>query len=210
MYVLSLQPPSTSTIDWTGFDFFGTLGITDLWTQYHPLTFRQYHQQLVQSEHRFSNAQVKTLWSSSAHPAARTVLYRALSKCIPHKSYLCKLGSVQNSLCSFCAQGIDTLRHFLVDCPVKWQFWQSVLSHYYANYPLTVELIYGTVRYLHLPRFIQDHSRYIAVISTTLWQMWNLYWLHGRQNPAPLSSASIPHFLSRTVCHIDKLLPSHT
>jgi hypothetical protein len=205
-----LRSPSTAIVEWTRCDFFGKMGFTDRWTQYHPTTFRHHYQPLVPTEHRFSNAMVKTLWSSPAHPAARTVLYRALSKCIPHKSYLHTIGSVDNTICSFCYQGIDTLRHFLVDCPVKWQFWQSVLSHYYAHYPLTSEIIYGTVRYLHLPRFIKDRSRYIAVISTTLWQMWNLYWLHGSQNPAALSSASIAHFLPRTVCHIDKLLPSNT
>ncbi|KAK4520637.1 uncharacterized protein ATC70_006515 [Mucor velutinosus] len=203
-----LQPPSTSTLDWTSFDFFGKLGTKDLWTQYHPVTFRQQQQQLVPSDHRFNNSMVKTLWSAPAHPAARTVLYRALSKCIPHKSYLYTIGTVENSICPFCALGIDTLRHFLVDCSVKWHLWQSVISQYYAKYPLTSEIIYGIVRYLHLPRFIKDRSKYIAVISTTLWQMWNLYWLHGSQNPVPLSTASIEHFSSRTVCLIDRQLPT--
>ncbi|GAN03890.1 hypothetical protein MAM1_0050c03346 [Mucor ambiguus] len=115
------------------------------------------YQPLVPTEHRFSNATVETLWSSPVHPAARTVLYRVLSKCIPHKSYLRTIGSVENAICPFCSQGIDTLRQFLVDCPVKWQFWQFVLSQYYAHYPLTPEIIYGTVRYLHLPHFIKDH-----------------------------------------------------
>ncbi|KAK4511167.1 uncharacterized protein ATC70_012380 [Mucor velutinosus] len=205
-----LQPLSASTLDWTSFDFFSKLGTKDLWTQYHPVTFRQQQRQLVPSDHRFNNSMVKTLWSAPAHPAARTVLYRALSKCIPHKSYLYTIGTVENSICPFCALGIDTLRHFLVDCPVKWHLWQSVISQYYAKYPLTSEIIYGTMRYLHLPRFIKDRSKYIAVISTTLWQMWNLYWLHGSQNPVPLSTASIEHFSSRTVCLIDRLLPTTT
>ncbi|KAK4519880.1 uncharacterized protein ATC70_010124 [Mucor velutinosus] len=203
-------PPSQSSLDWTNFDSFGTLSITDKWKLYHPITYRQQQQQLVPSEHRFSNAMVKTLWSSPAHPTARTVLYRALSRCIPHKTYLCTIGSVENSICSFCAQGIDILRHFVVDCPVKWQLWQSVLSQYYSDFPLTSEIIYGTVRYLHLPRFIKDRSKYITVISTIFWQIWNLYWLHGSQNPSPLSLDSIERFPSRTVGHIDNLLPTNT
>ncbi|KAK4515183.1 Glycerophosphocholine phosphodiesterase [Mucor velutinosus] len=205
-----LHPPSHSSLDWTNFDFFGTLGITDKWKLYHPSTYRQQQQQLVPSEHRFTNVMVKALWSSPAHPAARTVLYRALSRCIPHKTYLRTIGSVETPICPFCAQGIDTLRHFIVDCPVKWQLWQTVLSQYYSNFPLTSEIIYGTVRYLHLPHFIKDRSKYIAVISTIFWQMWNLYWLHGSQNPSPLSAASIERFPSRTVCLIDKLLPTNT
>ncbi|KAK4518210.1 2-oxoisovalerate dehydrogenase subunit alpha, mitochondrial [Mucor velutinosus] len=205
-------PPCTkeSYLDWTNFDFFGTLGITDKWKLYHPSTYRQQQQPLIPSEHRFTNVMVKALWSSPAHPAARTVLCRALARCIPHKTYLRTIGSVETPICPFCAQGIDTLRHFIVDCPVKWQLWQTALSQYYSNFPLTSEIIYGTVRYLHLPHFIKDRSKYIAVISTIFWQMWNLYWLHGSQNPSPLSSASIERFPSRTVCLIDKLLPTNS
>lgn len=203
-----LQPPSSSSLDWTSLDFFGNLGITEQWKQYHPVTYRQQQQTLITSEHSFSNSMVKTLWSSPAHPIARTVLFRALSKCIPHKTYLRTIGSAANSVCPFCAHGIDTLRHFVVDCPIKWQLWQSVLSQYYTNYPLTAEIIYGTVRYLHLPSFIKDRAKYFAVISTTLWQLWNLYWIHGSQNPLPLSAVSIERFPARTVCLIDKLLPT--
>lgn len=130
-----LQPPLSLGLDWHSFDFFGSLGLPEEWKQYHPITYRQQQQTLATSEHRFSTFMVKTLWSSPAHPAARTVLYRA---------------------------------------------------QYYSNYPLTAEIIYGTVRYLHLPEFIKDRDKYIAVISITFWQLWNLYWLHGSQNPSPL------------------------
>ncbi|KAK4520700.1 uncharacterized protein ATC70_006578 [Mucor velutinosus] len=205
-----LQPPSTSILDWTSFDFFDKLGITEHWKQYHRVTYRQQQQQLVPSEHQFSKSMAKALWPSPAHPDARTVLYRALSRCIPHKSYLRTIGSVENSICPFCAQSTDTLRRFVIDCPVKWQLWQSVLSQHYHNYPLAPEIIYGTVRYLHLPCFIKDRSKYLAVISTTFWQMWNLYWLHGSQNPSPLSSASIERFPTRTASLIDRLLSTTT
>lgn len=38
-----------------------------------------------------------------------TVLYRAVSKGVPHKSYLVTFGSVPTNVCSFCGSGVDTL-----------------------------------------------------------------------------------------------------
>ena len=38
------------------------------------------------------------------------------------------------------------------------------------------------------------------------WQMWDLYWLHEKQNPEALHSSAILHFSSWVVCHVDKLI----
>lgn len=181
---------------------------TTAWTTFSPAIFRSHCQKVIRIEQNFHPSTVKLLWSTPMHPAARTVLYRAVSKCVPHKSYLATFGSVTNNICSFCGAGVDSLRHFIVDCPVKWSLWKDVLSRYYQNYPLTQEFIYGTIRFLHIPRFIKDKTKYMAVISTIFWQMWNLYWLHGNQNPNALPSMAITHFHTRTGCHIDRLLPS--
>lgn len=68
---------------------------------------------------------VNLLWKTPMYPAA---FYRAMSDHLPHKSFLADVGSVADNLCSFCGNGVDTLRHFTVDCPVKWS--------QYAQWPL--------------------------------------------------------------------------
>ncbi|CEP07325.1 hypothetical protein [Parasitella parasitica] len=104
-----INPPHSSPIDWTKVDFFGDMGLPNTWKEYHPRTYRQEQQAMIQSEHTFSNPMVRTLWSSAAHPSARSVFFRALSRCLPHKSYLRTIGIVPDTICPFCANGSDTL-----------------------------------------------------------------------------------------------------
>ena len=198
-----LNPPPLVQADWSQHQIIQQIAQLDAWSSFSSIDFRKSRQESVRKGPKFSNKVVKLLWSTAMHPSARTVLYRAVSKCIPHKSYLVTFGAVSNNVCSFCGSGVDTLRHFIIDCPVKWSLWQDILKIYYPHYPITKEILYGSIRYLHLPNFVTDKSKYISVLSTTFWQMWNLYWLHGNQNPEVLN------FSSRAVCHIDKLIPSH-
>jgi hypothetical protein len=204
-----LNPPPLVQTDWSQHQIISQIAQLDAWSSFSSIEFRKSQQESVRKGPKFSNKVVKLLWTTAMHPSARTVLYRAVSKCIPHKSYLVTFGAVSDNVCAFCGYGVDTLRHFIIDCPVKWSLWQDILKIYYPHYPFTKEILYGSIRYLHLPSFVTDKSKYISVLSTTFWQMWNLYWLHGNQNPEILNLSSISHFSSRVVCHINKLIPSH-
>jgi hypothetical protein len=53
------------------------------------------------------------------YPQARTVWYRVLSKCVPTRKVIAGFVSTSSSICTLCHFEVDTLRHFLVDCPVK-------------------------------------------------------------------------------------------
>ncbi|CEP15119.1 hypothetical protein [Parasitella parasitica] len=204
-----LEAPNSQEVDWSNHEMLGQMRRLTTWSSFSSITFRKDRQAHIKKTQQFPNHTVKLLWSSPMEPKARTVLYRSVSRCIPHKSFLIKFGSVETDICSFCGTGVDTLRHFLIDCPIKWQMWQTILNHYYKDYPISSEILFGTLRFLHMPRFIKDRQRYMSVIATTLWQMWNLYWLHGNQPTHTLSPASIHHFTPRVICLIDRLIPAN-
>lgn len=201
-----LNPPSTAPIDWASHPIDSQMRDNHLWSSFKRHDFRQHYQTSVETTSRFSPNLIKSFWSSAMYPQARTVYYRVLSKCIPTKHVLSRYGSVSSLICSLCHTAEDNLKHFLVDCPPKREIWHRILSQYFPHLLFTPGILYDSLRYLKLPASMKHSRIYLPIISTILWQLWNLYWQHGNDNELPLTIKTVDKMTPRIVSHIEALL----
>ncbi|KAI9470949.1 MAG: hypothetical protein EXX96DRAFT_490559, partial [Benjaminiella poitrasii] len=58
---------------------------------------------------------------------ARSLRYRVAREKVHYQTLLFQYNMVNSSSCSLCG-GHDTIIHFLVECPTKWQVWNEVLT----------------------------------------------------------------------------------
>ncbi|KAG0747128.1 hypothetical protein G6F57_009568 [Rhizopus arrhizus] len=204
-YILEELP---SPVDWSDHSMVTNIISSTAWKYYSPRYLRQIIQSSSPITLKYPSSVVKVLWSCSMYPNARTLYFRCLSNCIPTKKILLRYGIVSSSDCSLCGKGTDSRRHFLVECEIKWKIWKQVLKQYFPTTSFTSEDIYKSIRYLKVPPSIPKAKQYFSVLSTTLYQLWIIYWQHGNDNPYPYPLSQIETSLQRIVSHIERLLPS--
>lgn len=146
------------------------------------------------------------------YPNARTLYYRCFSNCIPTKKVLLKYGQVCSSTCFLCCHHTDSIRHFLVDCDIKWRLWKQVLKQYFPLVGFSSEDIYQSIRYLKVPRSVRlaERKKYFSVLSTTVYQLWIIYWQHGNDKLYPYPLSLLDTTFTRIITHIERLLQSTT
>ncbi|KAI9476604.1 MAG: hypothetical protein EXX96DRAFT_596581 [Benjaminiella poitrasii] len=192
-HILEEQP--NSTMNWSKHPLFLDIVRSPTWHQYTADNFRRDAQALIEVHTEFPKNIISKFWTSSMFPQARTVMYRSFSKAIPCKTVLHKFGVLPNTPCSFCCLAEDNLRHFLVTCKPKWAIWNEVLGYYFPSLSISPEMLYGSLRYLHVPVTVNDTCKYFTVLSTVQWKLWALYWSHGNNGSfkpvPPLIDASL-------------------
>ncbi|KAG1453783.1 hypothetical protein G6F46_009061 [Rhizopus delemar] len=176
------------------------------WINFHPRLFRQNFQEMSVVTHRFQRSVIRKFWHSKLHPQARTVYCRTIHKRIPTQTFISKYSPLVSSCCSLCGLADDTFRHFVIDCPRKWEVWLPIISQYFPNYNLSSEILYGALAYLHVPRNIREVQRFFTVIGITHWQLWNMYWHHGNTNTHVIAPQNIQNVTQRIKQLIDALL----
>jgi hypothetical protein len=176
------------------------------WQGYHPRGFRAYQDRHYQSPFDFDFDRIKTIWSTMMYPQARTVWYRVLTGKIPHNTLLFSFGLIPSPLCSFCHQQADNIDHFLVTCPKKWILWEHTLHLIYPDLEFPPSLLFDILYSLHVPGSILNIKSFDAIISTILWQIWNLSWKHGYQNPRPIHQTIINKYPRIIISKIHPLL----
>lgn len=208
-HILEAQPNVSS--EWSIHALSSQVVTSPRWKTFLPAQFRKNEQSTIPVRHSFTKSIVKKFWSCTMVPQGRTIFYRSISGCIPTKIILLKYGIVDSSLCSFCSQADDSIRHFLVDCPPKWRVWSQILDHFYPSGSLSPELLYGSLRYLHVPGSVRETDKYFTILSTILWKLWTQYWSHGVDNRIPFSfTTSSQSFVPQIISLIDSLLhPYH-
>ncbi|KAG2191304.1 hypothetical protein INT47_011774 [Mucor saturninus] len=206
-HILTAPTSSLPPESWSSHNLVSQVRTQQLWTQFQPNSFRRYYQQQCSTTHNFQIRNIKQFWRCRMFPQARTVYYRVFSRCIPTKQLMFKhFGNVSSPQCSFCGTAEDSITHFLVECPIKRQIWQRVMSHYYPYLEFTPTMLYESLCSLKHPLSMQNNEYYLAIVSTTLWQIWNLYWLHGTDNPRPYPVANLPNFASKVIQQINKII----
>ncbi|KAG1136540.1 hypothetical protein G6F37_011925 [Rhizopus arrhizus] len=178
------------------------------WSSFTPQKLRLYYKDPKLGEHNFQPSVVRNFWRCTLYSNARTVYYRTLQRRIPTQLSIHKYNPLVNATCSICGQADDTFRHFVIDCPKKWEVWQAVLQHHYPSVRFSPELIYGALRYLHVPSIPRGSRTFFTIIGTTHWQIWNMYWSHGHTNTRPISNSSIQAVLRRILNFLQILLPT--
>jgi hypothetical protein len=205
-----LEAPPNEMISWSTHSLVTTVASSTQWKLCSPLVIRQTMQATISTDTQYIPSIIKIFWTCPMYPNARTVYFLCLSKCIPTKKVLVKYGIAPSTICSFCHLQEDSRRHFLVDCPWKWSLWQQLLSHYFPDISISSELLYGSLRYLHIPQKVRDKKSYLSIISTILYALWTLYWQHGIDNPQPCLPSNRQHSFSKIVTQIERLLNPFT
>ncbi|KAI8073578.1 hypothetical protein BDF21DRAFT_453820 [Thamnidium elegans] len=70
--------------------------------------------------------------------------------------------------------------------------------------------IYESLRKLKIPPGIRNTKKYFSVLSTTIYQLWIIYWQHGNDNLVPYPLFQIELSFLRIITHIERLLHSTT
>ncbi|KAI8073768.1 hypothetical protein BDF21DRAFT_475169 [Thamnidium elegans] len=204
-HILEDSPPTTA---WPDHSMVTAVSESSVWKYYTSRTYREDIQKASIIPVRFTSTVIKTFWMCRMYPNARTLYFRCFSKCIPTKKVLLKYGITSSSTCSLCGLHTDTKRHFLVECRIKWDIWKQVLKEYFPHIGLSSEDIYSSLRKLKVPKNISDSKKYFSVLSTTLYQLWIIYWQHGNDNLHPFSLSQVEPSLQRIITHIERLLQS--
>lgn len=197
-----LQPQSLHLIAWSQHSLVAMLKNAPSWKNFNTINFRQHFQSIVDFPLCFKTSIINTFWTFSTYPQARTIFYRVLSERIPTKQVLVKFGLVSSDRCSVCHTSAETFRHFLVDCPIKFEIWHRVLSQFYPHLFFTSDILFNSLRYLQHPDSMAHCPQYLTVLSITLWQIWNLHWKHGTDSTIPVSNSFIESITPRIVTHI--------
>ncbi|KAI9325495.1 hypothetical protein BD770DRAFT_334879 [Pilaira anomala] len=124
---------ATSHSDWKTHPLMKSMLSNNRWSPFDRQTFRQHYQLDAESIIIFDIKDIKEFWHVTMYPQARTIFFRAFSKCIPSKDLLLKFNMVNTSLCSFCGWTKDSLEHFLVSCLPRQVVLYQVLAHYYPH-----------------------------------------------------------------------------
>ncbi|KAI9352413.1 hypothetical protein BD770DRAFT_460659, partial [Pilaira anomala] len=188
-----LSPP----VEWSDHPITSNIINAVSWKQYSSRNFRAATQSNSSLPFRFSLSLVKTFWYCSMYPNARTLFFRCLSACLPNKKILFKYGLVSSSSCSLCGGFTDSERHFLVECDIKWRIWKQVLKKYYPSLEFTSEDIYRSLSHLKIP--FPNTKQFFSILSTTLYQLWIIYWQHGNDTSYTYPLSQIEHSSLRII-----------
>ncbi|KAG1137120.1 hypothetical protein G6F37_011489 [Rhizopus arrhizus] len=202
-----LTAPAASNAAWSSNSVvLSAIRESTYWASFTPQKLRLYYQDPKLGGHNFTPSLVRNFWRCTLYSNARTVYYRTLQGRIPTQLSIHKYNPLVTATCSICGQADDTFRHFVIDCPKKWEVWQAVLHHHYPSVRFSPELIYGALRYLHVPSIPRGSRTFFTIIGTTHWQLWNMYWTHGNTTTRPISASSIQAVLRRILNFLQILL----
>jgi hypothetical protein len=102
------------------------------WASFTPQRLRLSYQDPQLGDHNFQPSVVRNFWRCTLYSNARTVFYRTLQRRIPTQLSMHKYNPLVPKTCSICGQAEDTFRHFVIDCPKKWEVWQTVLEQHFS------------------------------------------------------------------------------
>jgi hypothetical protein len=97
----------------------------------------------------------------------RWLQYRITHNILPTNVWLCKIGILDNDLCTFCMKEKETAIHVFANCEVVNSFWQTVTTHFSIIPDLNVfNKIYGildtnTNNYAGINQIMLIAKRYI-------------------------------------------------
>ncbi|KAI9271129.1 hypothetical protein EDC94DRAFT_597265 [Helicostylum pulchrum] len=192
-YILEDMP---FPVEWSSQSMVTNINSSTVWRQYSSQDLRQRIQPSSPFPVKFSSSIAKSLWTCQMYPNARTLYFCCLSDCIHTKKVLLKYGIVSSSTCSLCGRDTDNRRHFL----------KQVLRNYFPLVGLSADDIYKSIRHLKVPQGIRKAKKYFSTLSTTLHQLWIIYWQHGNDNLSTYPLSRIESSFLRIITHIERLL----
>ncbi|KAG2216287.1 hypothetical protein INT45_008860 [Circinella minor] len=80
-----------------------------------------------------------------------------------------------NNICPICAVEPDTVRHFFVDCPLKFVFWQQAFSTTFTTSSLSSDNIWDLL-HLHITDGNRPWSTHLSHIGLILQTIWSMHW----------------------------------
>jgi hypothetical protein len=175
--------------------------------KFKPRYLRHHYQQNIRIDLQFSKSVVPAFWSCSMHPQTRSVYFRSITGYIPTRQLLFTFSTVPSTLCSMYGKTTDTLRHFLIDCSPKWKILSDILAHYFLMLSISPEMLYSSLRFLHIPHGAPKASIYLSVLSTTLWKLWNLYWEIASSEALTSPISTLNRLLPQIISLTDRLIP---
>ncbi|KAI8988982.1 hypothetical protein BDB01DRAFT_719477 [Pilobolus umbonatus] len=150
--------------------------------------------------HRSSRSQyylVQLVNSIPLLPQSKTLWYRCLMKKLPTQLYLSSIDRSPDDKCKICStQSIDSLLHFLVECPHKWEVWRTVLGCYYPNLSFSQYMILQAILLESVPHCIKDIRQFLTIIGSTTWNIWKEYWLNHFEGVPFNPANTLKHCLS--------------
>ncbi|GAN03558.1 hypothetical protein MAM1_0043d03013 [Mucor ambiguus] len=123
------------------------------------------------------SAQWSFFWSLSLTMIQRNVVYRLISKCIPHQSLLhLRFPTVHLSpLCVVCSLVDDSIDHFLFVCSLKVAVWQGIISEFLWPTKTIADICHSllsldfhNIRYSQRPHASSHHIVIIAM--SNIWK----------------------------------------
>ncbi|KAI9486302.1 MAG: hypothetical protein EXX96DRAFT_474031, partial [Benjaminiella poitrasii] len=99
----------------------------NLWRNYSSRTFRMHdYEEAWRYKKSISSSFCKLFWRTSMLLQARSLWHRVAHEKVLYQDLLFQYNAVNSSSCPLCGDH-DTIVHFLVECPTKWQVWSKVL-----------------------------------------------------------------------------------
>ncbi|KAI9487778.1 MAG: hypothetical protein EXX96DRAFT_474477, partial [Benjaminiella poitrasii] len=102
---------------------------------------------------------------------ARSLWYRVAHEKVPYQALLFQYNVVNSSSCPLCG-GHDTIVHFLVECPAKWQAWNKFLTIHLPILDLQQTDVLQILFWRLQPPLPTDLDHLPTVVSNTLWCIW--------------------------------------
>lgn len=140
----------------------------------------------------------KRVWNIRAPPKALSLVWRAVSNCLPTKSVLqTKHVTVENT-CPVCNEEIETIFHSLVQCRAAALCWKV----HNAEIPTNVTMDFSVWLERNLSaKSVQNNAR----IVTLCWSIWrarnDLVWNNKRWNPMRIVAKAWEYLTQWTVAH---------
>ncbi|KAG0843425.1 hypothetical protein G6F16_000952 [Rhizopus arrhizus] len=133
-------------------------------------------------------------WSLHLTATQRNVIYRLINKKIPHKDILHKFfpDKFDTPNCSFCASTVDSLQHFLFDCPVKQVVWQGLVREFLWPTVDTQDIFkaFTTLDYYSVSYCQSADITAESVLIIALGQVWKCHW-QSVFNQQPFLSSTV-------------------
>ncbi|KAG2224705.1 hypothetical protein INT45_009020 [Circinella minor] len=156
----------------------------------------------------------RLFWRTDIPHGARTAWWRLLLQRVSNKAHLHHIMPEKHptNICPICEVEPDTVRHFFVDCPLKFAFWQQTLATLASAPLLSTDHLWDL---LHL-RFTHDNihwSAHLPNFGLILQTIWSMHWRSIFQNlpwNTIIASQFYQQLLSRYPFIITSLSPSST
>ncbi|KAI8970690.1 hypothetical protein BDB01DRAFT_731567, partial [Pilobolus umbonatus] len=117
-------------------------------------------------------------WSLPLHHQARNIWFRALHQTLPFKSKLHQFNPEYfvSNLCRCCSNSIETIEHFIYECPLKYSVWLSIWNEYFppnSNFHTLNDVIFKLTLSASTTSSILPSG---AIISCILLGIWRAHW----------------------------------